>query len=121
MNNRQIIKSKNELDRLVAEKIMGARIIPDEVNYRGCYEEYSPPLPDNTQWRDLGHYSTKIDDAWAIVEKLRLTVKPRGSYGWWASTGSLGWEQADTAPLAICLAALRSHGIEVDLTHVFFE
>lgn len=67
------------------------------------------------------HYSTEISAAWEVAEKLHLTVTP-GIRGWraarcnWSQSGettAVGmtnhrqWVEAETAPLAICLAAAR--------------
>ena len=122
-----------ELDALIAEKVMG---LPPEqwrhdapgcedIYYNVCnrcglsqnsksdaefYQERCPePAP----------YSTDIAAAWLVVEKLRLAVvsgdDPKdGSHGYWAGVpvplgGNMeDWRGADTAPLAICRAALAA-------------
>lgn len=65
-------------------------------------------------------YSTKLDVAWEVVERLTdanvaLAVKQENG-GWSASFGSHPAAAAVTAPLAICLAGLRVCGVEVELT-----
>jgi hypothetical protein len=76
----------------------------------------------------IEHYSTDISAAWAVVSKLRLAVVPIDDNKWWAGsmndhggddplTSDTYVEQymgdgmhgkiADTAPHAICLAALK--------------
>ena len=59
---------------------------------------------------DVPEYSTSIAAAWAIVEKFRLIVHPYGVK--WLATpynSVSDWHMllADTAPLAICLAAIQ--------------
>lgn len=70
----------------------------------------------------LPNYSTDIATAWCIIEKLttdnpywcidvRQSLKPRG---WWCNIGVPdSWikQWAETAPLAICLAALKAMGV----------
>lgn len=60
-------------------------------------------------------YSTDIRDAWEVVEKLAdmldRTLRECSSgweFGGRKSDGTVVWGQADTAPLAICLAALEA-------------
>ena len=72
--------------------------------------------------RGLPHYSTDIAAAWQVVEKL-LEILPQGGIhiehldyqGWSVSMcfkkaegGWDGWVDAETIPLAICLAALAA-------------
>lgn len=129
------MEAGRELDRLVAEKIFGR----DPMNARhGLHKdgdiEYHWGYP-------LGHdvapyYSTNIAAAWEVVEKLYAD-------GYWAelqtpwnepggeanqghscgftpflTTGWNGvpdhWTPAPTMPLAICLAALKAKGIDID-------
>src|SRR5690349_19463129 len=108
-----------KLDALVAEKVMGWTRIPvgSHPNLRseawtnndGATVIFDPPF-----------YSRRIEDAWQVVEKLDLQIsvtKCRQGY-------SVTMDQyfchpidetvADTAPLAICLAALRARGIKVN-------
>ena len=83
-----------ELDALVAVEVMEVRAFPP-------------------------NYSTDIGAAWQVVEKLRA-----GKFVWIKDCGGFGWRVeilsssetdiqidfsvvADTAPLAICLAALK--------------
>jgi hypothetical protein len=68
-------------------------------------------------------YSTDIAAAWLIVEEMlsrglsvRVTKKP-GDFPWHAYIdGKEGFQnssQAQTAPRAICVAALLAHGVKV--------
>lgn len=118
----------DELDRMVAEYVMGARIVSDPANYRGWYEEYDPSLqPGNIKWRDVQHYSTNIAAAWSVAEKLRamgFTINVWGeakTRAWpvhfepWSASfdpDRSGFNsatvEASSAPEAICRAALRA-------------
>jgi hypothetical protein len=64
-------------------------------------------------------YSTSIDAAWEVVESLGSSVevlKIRRDKGRWAAAfGDRPAALATTAALAICLAALRVRGIEVEI------
>ena len=115
------MEAGRELDALVAEKVMGwtrddrgAWVPP------GCR-----PLRNGYYTERPGCYSTDIAAAWRVVEAMRVagwytkvedghdgppSENPRGwhcrvsrAYDWFE-----GW--ADTAPLAICRAALAAVG-----------
>jgi hypothetical protein len=78
-------------------------------------------------WGILPHYSTEIGDAWLVVEKLYsdgigTTFSLSRSLGVEKSRYRVGfsqnvfgrddgWAYADTAPLAICRAALAACGV----------
>lgn len=66
---------------------------------------------------EIKHYSTDIAAAWEVVEKIHLMVRPSVLSGQWVAMKfervylSGKWEgvgevTSDTAPLAICRAAL---------------
>lgn len=135
-----------ELDALVAEKVMGW------VNV-ACLNGGNTPTgePDDDWNRDARNdprhggtgipqvhrlevpdYSTQINDAWEVVEKLKRdgwNVSLGGDNGWGCTiykihaqggkNFSSTWEEsfgpinAETAPLAICLAALKAVGYDV--------
>jgi hypothetical protein len=97
-----------ELDREVAEKVMGLTIDPlVESEWTYCFWSDGKRLP---------LYSSNIAAAWLVVEKMR----ERGCYfryddsnGPWALFGVEVWTrfwtaEADTAPEAICRAALSA-------------
>jgi hypothetical protein len=111
------MQAGRELDALIAEKVMG----------------YVPPRPGTVGYdmKDLPrnrvpHYSTDIAAAWQVVEKLNLLSKMKDGClyfdpslnKWVISEWSGGREfaegsvEADTAPHAICLAALKAIGVE---------
>ena len=64
-------------------------------------------------------YTTDLALAWEVVERLSGTVNTlrvkREKSRWVAAFGDEPGVSARTAPVAICLAALRARGIEVEL------
>lgn len=103
-----------ELDALVASKVMGLRKTEDGILW------YCEKL--DTFFEDIPHFSSNISSAWLVVEKLNLAVIPT-EHGKWKATESvfipecIYYEvnldiasEGDTAPHAICLAALKAIG-----------
>ena len=111
-----------DVDALVAERVMGFTR-QDE-----SYLSVTAGLVRRFVWRDQTgdeycagppRYSTDMAAAWHVVETLRLTVQPDAGSGGGGMAGRkdrrhhVYWEEvaeAETAPLAICLAALRLVG-----------
>lgn len=97
--------STREIDALVADHVMGLSG-PWGATFLG-----GKPLP---------HYSTDIAAAWEVVEKVG-DIKLEGyrcvdgCFRWCVTTFDLDDIEirADTAPMAICLAALKAKGVEV--------
>ena len=103
-----------EIDRLVAEKVMGFEI------------RYGNIVRDNKR-SGIPPYSQKIEFAWKVVKKLneKYTVDIRDTlndgaecylYEFQEETESLipyTAAEEKTAPLSICIAALKSVGVEV--------
>lgn len=107
-----------ELDALISEKIFVVRAdYRTEYTFDGKTEirHYSIPTPGDWAFTMLPHYSTDIKAAWEVVEKL--------GYGWnidkgndtehefvvYFSNPEGQWKAVgDTAPHAICLAALKA-------------
>jgi len=61
-------------------------------------------------------YSSNIAAAWKVVEKLQIYLSPGSAPGrWGAFIAQSGVDMVwlDSAPLAICVVALRAKGIEV--------
>lgn len=129
-----------ELDALVAEKVMGCKPIIVEwptpigtiYRYPECQCECRPHGKTDesgfTKEHGLKPYSTDIAAAWQVVEKIgecetpvieqvRILAASGDHWGWAVRFGKLkrGEEhiQAATAPLAICLVALKAVGVEV--------
>lgn len=102
------LEAGRKLDALVAEKVMGFSDVHEHIYSSG-----------EKQWvhgdfRSLPRFSTDISDAWKVVEKfiegefpidceLHTTVM-----GWYCDLGD-GSANAETAPLAICRAALNNN------------
>lgn len=107
-----------ELDKLIAEKVLGWYQDSDIGGPRAWWFEKeksdeimsSGSYPSKEKALHLNHFSTDIKAAWDLAEKLRLCVVPWG--GQWTATrqgqifvdGEIN--MAPTAPHAICLAAL---------------
>lgn len=114
-----------EMDALVAEKVMGLVPCRAESHTEG-HPLYMPrPCHAQPDSPDMGGetamYSTSISDAWEVVEKMkkpntRIEIQmPFGDHHWicWISDikiGIIGGAGADSAPLAICRAALKASG-----------
>jgi len=119
-----------ELDALVAEKVMGWTVCRD-ASCGGCEAtvllmedgwRVRAPL-DQGGW-PLGWWtpSTDIAAAWEVVEKLRVLgfnvsvscahgMRTWDVRGWKADNTGRFIAHAETAPLAICLAALDALGV----------
>jgi len=125
-----------ELDALVAEKVMGWRITAwNDGEPWGNREVFPPFEPINgipadcdcishSEAGEPPHYSTDIAAAWEVVEKMNVDYdvmvrqqrfKPDVWECYIVRNGPFGpydrdfWEgRADTAPLAICRATLKT-------------
>jgi hypothetical protein len=123
------VEPGRELDALVAEKVMG--LTAGGVVKRTFRDPVTGVPTYATTHNSTPQYSTDIAAAWKIVEKLSgeyydgieftLIQDKSANYKhvWWAGFGrelhpiELGpskWRRGDTAPYAICLAALQSVG-----------
>jgi hypothetical protein len=115
------MKPGRELDALIAEKVMGIKHPITIHRDKTAYQWGSA----TDEWEFLPEYSTDIAAAWKVVEKLGLCVWPTEDAKWFAfqdrfdsSYGEEYWFGgenflsryviADTAPHAICLAALKA-------------
>lgn len=112
------MEAGRELDALVAEKVMG--LTP--VEWSGWEGDLSLVYGDQETGGIVPRYSTDIGAAWEVVEKLKqdrtvhLWSVPSGYMVQMTGVNAKMLEvigQADTAPLAICRAALSSVGVEV--------
>ncbi len=108
------MKAGRELDAKVAEEVMGWEIIT-----LGNTDVWAERLVDGWEpKRQNWNPSTQIADAWLVVEKMKNDWCNLefmcGRYQAKFKTGARVIEykyyeaQADTAPLAICLAALKA-------------
>ena len=65
-------------------------------------------------------YSSELALAWEVVERISPQLEPmhvRCENGFWsAAFGDRPECTSQSAPVAICLAALRAHGMDVDIS-----
>lgn len=65
-------------------------------------------------------YSSDLALAWEVVERISPQAEPlhvRCASGvWYACFGTQPESSSKSAPVAICLAALRAHGLDVDFS-----
>lgn len=102
-----------ELDALIAEKVMGLEIV-----HLG--EPSKPFVKNFTGTSEPTEYSTDIAAAWEVVERLKdsehafgfeLTQDQGELCEWLAYFGEGRFKaESETAPHAICLAALKAVG-----------
>lgn len=114
------------MDALIAEKVFGVEVYNTARNPKEQFLPRSRQMLDgpscgSCEQNGLGgdayeipYYSTDIAAAWWVVEKLHLEVGPWQVLGWRASTYH-DWNDpqvvfaiGETAPLAICRAALKA-------------
>jgi hypothetical protein len=110
MPNSIIIRSLRELDALVAEKVFGWTDVVADL-------ESGIPAGWDRRW-DLYHYSSNIGAAWGIIEKFAeesQTASLQSVGSRWIAQLDNSARAAATAPLAICLAALKNEGIDIEL------
>ncbi|GAB7387388.1 hypothetical protein BSNK01_12240 [Bacillaceae bacterium] len=118
------MEAGRELDALVAEKVMGwtYRKLPTLDEGAWVIEEKEPVI-----WESRWKPSIRIKDAWLVVEKmidsgfdLHLDADWKNGVYYYCEfsnlIGGLGvfGHEAETAPLAICLAALKAVGVEAE-------
>lgn len=125
-----MFEAGRELDALVAEKVMGWQSIEYNDFKIWAHQDYLPAITNHPLgfampegYSPLPRYSTNIAAAWKVVEKFEakhweisistdeigylVYLTRRNDDG--GSTTFKG--EADTAPLAICLAALNAKGV----------
>lgn len=134
------MKPGNKLDALIAEHVMGWTYLekphmkfPDEM--LGYWDKHLDPCPDDVApWQAAWtwHPSTSIASAWEVVEKMQsegylyfISNLPFNADEGVEITFShpsrpdenggccKACEVAETAPHAICLAALKAVGVEI--------
>ena len=108
-------KSEREIDALIAEHVME---IDGVVLHTNGYAVFRTRADDRVtgEWFAIRHYSTQMSAAWEVVEKLEsrgahFLLKKTGQKGtntWCAEFEPGKSVSAETAPLAICLCALKS-------------
>lgn len=112
-----------ELDRLIAEKVFNWQGIQKRFYSEGYHYVGVPPdQPGGFQYvLTVPPYSGKIEAAWKVVEKLRASWNIKQSsnasgwyFGLFKETKVYHFGQAETAPHAICLAALAACGVTLE-------
>lgn len=111
-----------EIDRLVAEKVLGCKV----VGKQGC--GCNDLRHSRDSFERFGYYSSNIADAWEVVEKWNkmsnknwVTISSDFNNKTWDCffeytdhpPGLGSHSNEDTAPLAICKAALKAVEVEV--------
>lgn len=108
------------LDAAVAEKVMGLSVSPAYFEIEtGHGPIYWVLDADGIESDLVPAYSTSIDAAWQVIEKLADRDPMLAQRGY--ADGSVGWycdlegiqAHARTAPHAICMAALKAVGVEI--------
>jgi hypothetical protein len=116
-----------ELDALVAEKVMGwlnvaKQPIANAMGQKVMDDFVGLPVAGAPQPMLVPRYSTMIQEAWKVADKLRGETQfvavisgkgPQGVQPWICKVnreGSFLEERGETAPHAICLAALKGAG-----------
>lgn len=103
---------------LIAEKVFG-RVIDRATTFgrllmtREDQQELTEEIP---------HYTTSMDAAWLVVERVtqlpRTSEDPRHSalsnFAMWFNEADLWADTAQEAAKAICIAALRAYGQEIE-------
>jgi hypothetical protein len=116
----QAMKAGRELDALIAEKVMGWVLPPHSSVVGQMWVE----TPSGRVHPKLPEFSSNISDAWQVVEKMKeigymMWLEQEGVYQCVFFRG-LGYQVHDysvasSAPLAICLAAIKAKGIDIDV------
>lgn len=115
-----------ELDALVAEKVMGWRVDFDSRRHwteladisldRLVFTEPNGIFHGEQSINDIPPYSTDVGTAWQVVERMKerggcnVLTYPSGVVQCWINGEHHA--VANTAPHAICLAALRAIGAD---------
>lgn len=99
--------NKREINRLIAEKVMGWKVVNKEysvINKGKFPEEFKP--------------SEYIEDAWEVLEKFDYYSLEKDAGHYYCTlhitNGKFFTGDGETAPLAICKASLQSVGIDME-------
>ncbi len=131
MNNIDEMPAGRELDALVSEKVMGWVWIAFEIAHttdvvrrpypgdswdvqHGRRADFTEPIAYGWD-SNLPHYSTDIAAAWRVVDRRKgeytfILSYNQHEHTWWVCFDPVNHYEAraDTAPLAICRAALKA-------------
>ena len=114
------MKAGRGLDARIAEKVMKLLNVGLRNTGVGYETHLAYYLPSLKECRTVPHYSTQIADAWLVVEKLRKANWNVSTWYTYVVLADSKWRckfegdeltyqaEATTAPLAICLAALKA-------------
>lgn len=111
-----------KIDTLIAEHVtmLTSKYVSDFYENGGDTWWYTPEGKSLTRIPD---YSTDISAAWEVIEKVKEFIRVgRNIKGrWWCEIERLSYQGEpdtwfvleDTAPMAICIAALKAKGIKI--------
>lgn len=106
-----------DIEERVAIEVMGYVVVPFNTNI-GIRAFWAALDGKEIMMKGDWQPSKRIDQAWMVVEKMedRLFLYQTEADTWCASFdenyNDPKWIEADTAPIAICLAALKTKGNE---------
>lgn len=123
------INSLRELDKLVAEKIFGwcdfwENTVNNSYQYLMGYPPQEQDMGIDAERQEVWRYSTELEPAWSITEKFYSANISKLSNGaefeaYLVTTDGKvnidGCAKAKSVEIALCLAALQTKGIEVEL------
>lgn len=132
--------STRQIDRLVAEKVMGYTVYHYDKDHKDysffqLWDRHGDPVEfmggecktEDRAWEDMPRFSEEISAAWKVVEEIGGLDLIKVDEGWMVGDMSNGYSDDDgrvdgwmkhfvvreSAPLAICLAALKFRHVEV--------
>lgn len=118
MSEANELPAGRELDALIASKVMGWPIVEGRTNDNGVISPCWTSYRDDVSLRPIPEYSADIAAAWQVVEKIahnvKLTKYHRNGEPLFEcvidriALSQMVSEIADTAPIAICRAALKA-------------
>lgn len=86
--------------------------------FKQLLEQNDPSTTVLMEVREYQPYSSDLTTAWDLVERHALNLGPlrvrRDGEHWDSAFGDHDYVRAFTAPVAICLAALRARGVDVE-------
>lgn len=99
-----------EINNLIADKVMNWKL---KEMFHGDFW-----IDENEGWhlKQLWKPTTNIDDAWLVAEKFEYIDIEKNAGHYYCALMNEQFYQGDAsrAPLAICIAALKSVGVEVE-------
>ena len=86
--------------------------------FRQLLQQDVPPTTVLMEVREYRQYSSDLTTTWDLVERHSHSLGPlrvrRDGGSWDSAFGDRDYVRAATAPVAICLAALRARGVDVE-------